>query len=102
MTAVTLPADRGFGDVKLYATGRAVLLRNARCLLSAVVAVQQKGMKDAWFLASNLGEAAATHLIKLYGRRFTIEENFRDQKTEVGRLTVGRLTYGWGAVCARV
>lgn len=121
VTKVTVLADRGFGDVKLYdllahelkwkfvirfrgcisvesqggetrkaeewlhPTGRAVVLRNARvtkarCLLPAVVAVQQKGMKDAWYLASNLDDASATELIKLYGRRFTIEENFRDQK----------------------
>ena len=118
---VTVLADRGFGDVKLYGllanelgwnfvirfrgcigveshhgetrraeewlhpTGRAALLRNARVtearyLLPAVLAVKQKGMKDAWYLASNLDGASATELIKLYGRRFSIEENFRDAK----------------------
>lgn len=118
---VTVLADRGFGDVKLYGLieselkwnfvirfrgnisvrnekgetkkaeewlhpeGRAVLLRNARVtdaayLLPAVLTVQQKGMKDAWYLATNLPDAKATELIKLYGRRFTIEENFRDAK----------------------
>jgi hypothetical protein len=121
VTKVTVLADRGFGDVKLYGlltnelrwhfiirfrgcigveradgetkkaeqwlhpTGRAVLLRNARVteeryLLPAVVAVKQKGMQDAWYLASNLEGASAAELIKLYGRRFTIEENFRDAK----------------------
>jgi Transposase DDE domain len=69
----------------LHPTGRAVLLRNARVterrhLLPAVVAVRQKGMKEAWYLASNIEGVPATTLIKLYGRRFTIEENFRDAK----------------------
>lgn len=69
----------------LQAQGRARALRNARVtgekyLLPTVVTVKQKGMKDAWFLASSMGEASATDIIKLYGRRFTIEEAFRDQK----------------------
>jgi hypothetical protein len=117
---VTVLADRGFGDVKLYGLlaswgwdfvirfrgiikvkaddgetraakdwlqlqGRARKLKNARVTddeypLPAVVLVKQKGMKDAWFLATSMGESPATGIIKLYGRRFTIEENFRDQK----------------------
>jgi hypothetical protein len=117
---VTVLADRGFGDVALYAQlaewkwdfvirfrgvinvrsedgeerkakdwlqpqGRARKLRNAlvtdsRHLLPAVVVVKQKNMKDAWFLASSMGDDSATDIIKLYGRRFTIEESFRDQK----------------------
>lgn len=120
VTKVTVLADRGFGDVGLYALlaemkwdfvirfrgciavrredgemrkaeawlqpqGRALKLKNARVtgskyLLPAVVVVKQQGMKDAWHLASSLGEASATYIIKLYGRRFTIEENFRDTK----------------------
>lgn len=69
----------------LSKTGHARLLRDARVTASrhqlpAVVAVKQRGMKDAWYLASNLPEATATQLIKLYGRRFTIEETFRDEK----------------------
>ena len=48
--------------------------------VGAVVAVQRKGMKDAWFLAASRREMNASALIKLYGRRFTIEETFRDHK----------------------
>jgi hypothetical protein len=118
---VTVLADRGFGDVKLYellgntfkwnfvirfrgcirvesedgavrtaeewlsSTGHARLLRNARVteerhLLPAVVVVKQKGMKDAWFLAAGDKDASAVDIKKLYGRRFTIEEHFRDAK----------------------
>lgn len=120
VTKVTVLADRGFGDVKLYdllklwkwdfairfrgciyvtsaqgerrtaaqwlhPQGRAIRLKDARvtdedCLLPAVVIVKQKGMKDAWYLATSMGDAPATETIRLYGRRFTIEEGFRDTK----------------------
>lgn len=120
VTRVTVLADRGFGDVRLYEelegwgwdfvirfrgcifvtssdgeqktaeewlhpSGRAVKLKHPRVtaakhLLGAVVVVKQKGMKDAWYLASSMGGHPASDIIKLYGRRFTIEENFRDAK----------------------
>jgi hypothetical protein len=117
--AVTVLADRGFGDQVLYNTldvlgwkyvirfrgailvehdgvqrpasewvapnGRVRMLTGARVTrdrteIGAVVAVRAKAMKDAWFLATNLTERTATEIVKLYGRRFTIEETFRDQK----------------------
>jgi hypothetical protein len=67
----------------LQPQGRARKLRNAlvtdsRHLLPAVVVVKQKSMKDAWFLASLMGDDSATDIIKLYGRRFTIVPFFRD------------------------
>lgn len=37
-------------------------------------------MKEAWCLATSLRDRKAVEIIKLYGRRFTIEETFRDQK----------------------
>jgi len=37
-------------------------------------------MKEAWCLATTLSDAKAADIVKLYGRRFTIEETFRDQK----------------------
>lgn len=69
----------------LLPTGRARLLRGARVTherveVGSVVCVQAKKMKDAWFLATNLRTATAASLIKLYGRRFSIEETFRDLK----------------------
>lgn len=39
-----------------------------------------KKMKEPWCLATSLGDAPASDIIKLYGRRFTIEETFRDTK----------------------
>lgn len=117
--AITLLADRGFGDQVLYqvlellgwsyvirfrgviivehggttkpaakwlpASGRATKLKGAcvtrqKTNIGAVVVVRAAGMKDTWCLATNLGEEAAASIVKLYGRRFTIEETFRDQK----------------------
>jgi hypothetical protein len=48
--------------------------------VGAVVSIHAKGMKDAWFLATNLEGQNARDIVNLYARRFTIEETFRDQK----------------------
>jgi DDE family transposase len=117
---VTILADRGFADQKLYALlgqlgfdfvvrfrqcitvtsqkgerstaaewvpegGRARTLPQARITasryqVSAVVCVKKKGMKEAWCLATSLQNVSASKVIGLYGRRFTIEETFRDIK----------------------
>ena len=117
---ITLLADRGFGDHKLYrmlqtlgwdfvirfkgniqvedakgvtltaaawvpSSGRATMLRGVRVTkrrepVPAVVVVHAKNMKEAWCLATSLDERKASDVVKLYGRRFTIEETFRDQK----------------------
>jgi len=116
---VTLLADRGFGDQKLYGvlgalgwdyvirfracilvedehgeqkpasawvgSGRAKMLKGARVtadgtVIPAVVTVHAKGMKEAWCLATSLTEMKAQAVVQLYGKRFTIEETFRDEK----------------------
>jgi hypothetical protein len=117
---VTVLADRGFGDQKLYdfldfcewnyiirfrgnigvedlsgeskpaaawlsPSGRAKKLRKAlvtanRFQVAAVVVVHSKGMKDPWCLATSHGEKTSSYIVKLYAKRFTIEETFRDQK----------------------
>ena len=66
-------------------SGRPRKLEDARVTadarrVGAVVCVQAKAMKEAWCLATNLAGLPASGIIKLYGRRFTIEENFRDIK----------------------
>jgi len=117
---VTVLADRGFGDVELYAllklelgfdyiirfrgcirledeqghaaparksvpsNGRARLIKNAkltrkRAEVTGIVAVKKRGMKEPWLLATSL-PSSADAIVALYGRRFTIEENFRDEK----------------------
>lgn len=69
----------------LTPSGRAKMLREVwvtseRAAVPAAVFVQAKGMKEAWFLATSRAELQSSPLVKLYGRRFTIEESFRDQK----------------------
>ena len=118
--AITLLADRGFGDQKLYELlallgwdyvirfrgiilvenaegetraandwvrpgGRAFLIRGAkvtgdRAVVPGVVLVHARNMKEPWCLATSLASKTASEIVKLYGRRFTIEETFRDTK----------------------
>lgn len=117
---VTVVADRGFGDHKLYElltdlgfdyvirfregihvtdskgnkepakkwvlpSGRARMLKKAKVTdkgieIPAVVLVKDRGMKEAWCLATSRADLSASAVVKLYGKRFTIEENFRDTK----------------------
>lgn len=44
-------------------------------------------MKDTWCLATSREDLTASQVVKLYGRRFMIEETFRDQKDN--RLGMG-------------
>lgn len=65
--------------------GRAKRINQARITRSkspvpVVVAVKKKNMKDAWCLASNCVDMSTAEIVKTYGRRFTIEETFRDMK----------------------
>lgn len=65
--------------------GRPKMLKRARVTskrteVPAVVVVHAAGMKDAWCLATSRSDLKASEVVKLYGRRFTIEETFRDGK----------------------
>ena len=131
---VTLLADRGFADVKLYAflrelgfdfiirfkgntivtqknlrqkkLAKAWLLPDGEAnqlfdvevtsegyYLPAFVCVHDTDMKDAWFLAVSNQSLTASHAVKLYGRRFSIEEKFRDIKD---------MRYGMGLSTVRI
>jgi Transposase DDE domain len=72
-------------DQWLRGDGRAVRLPGASITkdqqpVGSFIAVQQPGMKDAWFLICDEGVETATEGIALYGRRFSTEETFRDQQ----------------------
>lgn len=118
---VTIVADRGFGDQKLFAfmtdvlhfdyiirfrgnihvtdckgvrrkanewlgmDGRMRVLHNASITedmhpVQIIVCVKQKGMKEAWNIASSNGDLTGLDIVRIYGKRFTIEEMFRDIK----------------------
>lgn len=51
-------------------------------IVPAIVLVHDKRMKQSWCLATNRAELTAADLVTWYGRRFTIEETFRDAKNE--------------------
>lgn len=118
--AVTIVADRGFGDVDRYqsiwelnfhyvirfrgninvvaadgekrtahawtgANGQLKVLHNAQVTAALypvpiVVCVRDPDMKAGWFLASNLPDVTGRDVVKIYGKRFTTEETFRDAK----------------------
>ena len=69
----------------LHATGKARLLRGVHItgegyFLPTFVAVHDKKMKDPWLLFSSITSRSGSEIVKLYGRRFSIEESFRDIK----------------------
>jgi len=125
---VTVVADRGFSDSKLYPflnetlgfdyiirfravvhveaedgvrkkagewvgkDGRMRVLPRARVTalrhpVPVVVCVREAEMKDAWCLASSRSDLAGSRIKTAYGRRFTVEETFRDVKNP--RLGLG-------------
>jgi hypothetical protein len=53
---------------------------NAKTHIGAVVLVRAARMKETWCLATSLVGSTAADVVKLYARRFTIEETFRDTK----------------------
>jgi hypothetical protein len=124
---VTVVADRGFSDIKLYrflkelgfeyiirfrsvvyveaadgerrkardwlgGGGRMRVLRGARVTAEGqpvpmVVCVQQPQMQEPWLLASSRSDLQGAAITHLYGKRFTVEETFRDVKNP--RLGLG-------------
>jgi len=76
--AVTTAADlvAPNGRAKSYPN---VELTAQRRKTPALVTVRADRMKEAWCLATSLKEPAQ-QVVELYGRRFTIEETFRDAK----------------------
>jgi hypothetical protein len=55
-------------------------LTEDRFEVPAVVVVHARGMKEPWCIATSRKELPASQIVKRYGRRFTIEETFRDTK----------------------
>jgi hypothetical protein len=76
----TMPASKWIpigGHAKML---RDVLFTGKKTAIPAVVLKHQKGMKEAWCLATNRTDLGAAGVVRLYGKRFTIEETFRDIK----------------------
>lgn len=79
-----------FGDQKpaiewLRKNGHARMLKDMAVtgnlyIVPAVVVVHGRRMADPWCLATSRADLVASAVVRLYGRRFTIEESFRDTK----------------------
>jgi hypothetical protein len=52
-----------------------------RDIVKAFITVKKLGMKEAWILASSIS-GRKEYVVGLYARRFTCEENFRDEKDD--------------------
>lgn len=66
-------------------SGRAALVKDAAVtqdfyVVPGVVVVHDRKMDEPWCLATSRADLGAADIVKLYGRRFTIEETFRDTK----------------------
>lgn len=72
--AKLVPAN---GQAKLF---RDVHVTSDETPVAAIVCTKAKNMKEPWCLATSRSDLKASEVVKLYGRRFTIEESFRDQK----------------------
>ena len=59
-----------------------VRITEGKTEVGAFVAVKGKAMKDGWFLVTSLRETSASAVVKLYGKRFSIEETYRDTKND--------------------
>ena len=75
------------GDEWVPPNGRPRRIEQARvtranALVPVVICVKKTKMKDSWCLATNHTELTSAEIINLYGRRFTIEETFRDVKDQ--------------------
>jgi Transposase DDE domain len=84
---ITVTVDRQSKPASQWVpvSGHAKLLRDVRITqngtaIGGVVLKHQKGMKEAWCIATNRPELGAAEIVSRYGRRFTIEETFRDIK----------------------
>ena len=67
----------GSGHAKML---RDVAITEDKTPIPAVVLKHQKGMQEAWCIATNRADLGAQEVVKLYSKRFTIEETFRDMK----------------------
>jgi len=78
---VSKTAQDWLSDENIAITIKDAFLTEEKYEIKRFVAVKDDGMKQAWFLVSSL-ELSATTIKKLYAKRFTIEEGYRDFKDD--------------------
>jgi hypothetical protein len=80
------PWGRKIDELRLIRGAAPRILRTAwltlkKYRLAALVAVWDRDMKDPWYLATSLA-VTPEQVVKYYGRRFTCEEHYRDEKDD--------------------
>jgi hypothetical protein len=86
-------AQEWIGSGGALRTLKGALITGEHSPVAIFVAAKKTAMKDGWHLVSSLTDATGPEVMKLYSRRFTIEESFRDIKN---------LRFGMGLSAARV
>jgi hypothetical protein len=81
------PAGEWFAKSGRASMHKAMAVTDDCYIVPAVVLVHDKRMKDSWCLATSRSDKTATEIVKWYGKRFTIEETFRDTKN--GHMGMG-------------
>lgn len=76
---------QGYAKEYLLANGRPRMVISPRVTgkkvpIPAMVVTKAKKMQEPWCIATSLTKKTAADVVALYGRRFTIEEAFRDTK----------------------
>jgi len=89
---VTKSAKEWLGE-KRFLRIKDARVTGSQCHVAQVVLVHEKGMKEPWCLATSRGDLTGAKVKQSYGRRFTIEECFRDIKD---------LRFGFGLKQVRV
>ena len=99
-TVVVESPEGSIGPAKGWTPGNGRILQvsgakltRSRYQVGSFVTVKRANMKEAWHLAVSSPAMDAGDAIKLYAKRFTIEETFRDTKDP---------RYGWGLSATHV
>jgi len=66
---------------RILELNNALVTNKTKTQVGSMVFVKKRGMKDAWHIATSI-KYRKDYVVKLYNRRFTCEENFRDLKDD--------------------
>jgi len=67
------------GDGRVYRMSE-VMVTYGYTQVPVFVSVKARGMKAAWYVVSSRSDWTGSEIVAAYGKRFTIEEMFRDEK----------------------
>lgn len=74
-----------------YKDLKGAVLRQDKCFTARIVGQWEAGQKESWLLVTNLQNCTPRMIAIWYGKRFQIEETFRDQKSHRFGFALGNL-----------